>query len=509
MGSAQGDSYLYQPIKGEDLIVDDGLSFSAPFIAKGKRVLSSLKSLSKTRYTATFPSNYEEDAVQLSRFSDFDAKDWLLVSLTIDSKDYIQRLLLINASHHEEGVVISYKGEMLACFFRGFMVKEMPSDEPRSGDDFLEILGIMGEEFAVESDYDDDEDAPIIEVARPQFVAFSKKKIVNLGGSAIQEVPMADDEDEEDIHIEVERPAFVASSSKKPRDLGYSGKPRPRFDKKKNVQPRIEQAESEPKDISNPAPIEVERPAFTPASNKKPLDLGSSSRKRQKPRIKKEEKPAPIPSPVAASKQESKEVTPPTPLPFEPSKQAMPANLSIKEEKGQSITYDFLEDKPREEKAERAPQAVKEEREWVSFGLFKMKPKVSRGERAILNAKGFEHEAHFLEKAREDISVLKNIRISKKCVFVPEIFSDGDHHFEAISSFDHSKWNILAVTIDKEEDVIYCLLDHKEELGFCLLLSFKHHEPHIVLISTKGASLDDRALPYYSYEGLREVVYGK
>ena len=78
-----------------------------------------------------------------------------------------------------------------------------------------------------------------------------------------------------------------------------------------------------------------------------------------------------------------------------------------------------------------------------------------------------------------------------------------------LKNFDINEWDALALTINKDEQVLYVFLANKKEIDFCILVSFKHKGAHVVVISSKGGAIDDRALPYYSYKDLRAIVFNQ
>ena len=134
-----------------------------------------------------------------------------------------------------------------------------------------------------------------------------------------------------------------------------------------------------------------------------------------------------------------------------------------------------------------------------------MKPRVFQGERAVIHEKGNEHVKPFFASALAQLKDISSLRISKNCVFVPEVLGENDPHVLALNAFNVEDYDILALTLDREERPIYALLADKKEKSLVLQVSFKHKGPHLVVHSLKGASVDDRALPYYAYADLRKL----
>ena len=520
--------FRFQPLAGEDTIANDGSSFGAPYLSQARSMLQGIRVLALTPETITYPENYELDAVQEEREDHFEAKEWILAAITVGEYGTPRKALLVHLTHHDEGYLLDLtNGTAIARFYRGFEIQEFPGDVFQDGSLFLTSIGIQEEQYRVQvsdADFDDldedDEEAPVIEISKPSFAPVSKKKIVNLGGSynAIADV----DEDEE-VEIEVERPAFEANSKSKIRNLGSSGQDRKRREIK----------EEEERDVH----IEVERPAFTASNNKKPRNLNvkpdrpkpvkatpaeepeekpteitaitpvfSPVQKQGKPRNLDEKKPV---KPVAKPVEKPEEAPQPSPKDIQIERPAFsahrggkPKNLDRKEEKGQSIIVEPIGFKPAK-KEEVAP--VAEEKNWVPFDALKLKPRVFQGERAVIHEKGNEHVKPFFASALAQLKDISSLRISKNCVFVPEVLGENDPHVLALNAFNVEDYDILALTLDREERPIYALLADKKEKSLVLQVSFKHKGLHLVVHSLKGASVDDRALPYYAYADLRKL----
>ncbi|MBP5217043.1 MAG: hypothetical protein J6038_04325, partial [Bacilli bacterium] len=225
-----------------------------------------------------------------------------------------------------------------------------------------------------------------------------------------------------------------------------------------------------------------------------------------KPAEIKKEEPAPIrkePEPAAIQKE-------PTPVErpaFEARRQGGMRNLHANGDVvNKTIEVDFLGESKPPRVHEEEPAPVVEEKEWASIDVFKLKPRVFKGEQAVIASPKDPKIVPYLASAKTTLSGLTSIRISKNCVFVPEVPAEDDASLKILSEFDPSAWTILALTIDRKEEPIYCLLQKNDQDGVCTLVSFKHKGPHIVMLSKRGASVDDRALPYYDYEDLKKAV---
>ena len=475
--------YLFEAGVHEDILANDGKLAVDEFLS-ARRILNS----------SSYPLHYEEDLVQEERRKHFVLKDWALVSLIMDDKGNITKALIVNLEHHDEGYLVDLRyASIKVAFYRGFDIREFPDMPVQDGKDFLSSIGIEEEEYAVSSDYsleEDDEEAPIIEVEKPRFVANSKKKIVNFGGAEIKEEPEERiEEDDEDLRIEVARPNFEAGKKKQIANLGQSfssididddeevniSVTRPSFvannsKKPRNLNATPDWVRKKKDEVEAPAHIEVEKPSFVASKKGKIRNIvdvkPDAERKIER---------------VTAPKGE----TPAKPS-FQPIGQGKPSNIVMKEE---------------------AKPEVQEERNLVYTDIFKLKPRVFQGERAILHDPKAKGDEKYFEMAKEYLAPLTEIRISKNCVFVPEVMAEDDHHLDLLKSFKLEQWDLLALTLNKDEKVIYAFLAHKEETDYAILVSFKHKGAHIVVVSTRGGAIDDRALPYYSYKELREIVF--
>lgn len=498
---------IYKANKGEDILANDGNSFAAPYFSKVQEALRKVSSIASSQNIFIYPYNYDEDQVQKLRREDFSPSEWVIASVTLDYSGKIKETLLVHKTHQKEGMVLSYPSlNLVSLFYRGFYIIEFEGAEPIEGSLFLETLGIREEVVISEYD-DDDENAPIIEVIRPSFKAISKKKIVNLGYSEIQEI---DEDSDEEVEIEVERPAFVASSNKKPRNLGTYGQKKPAFVKRKRpsvIEKPLEK--EEPESIASP-----EKPAFVPSKGGKPIILKDKAEKKilpPRPLPKKEEpeEAKPIEMVEATQIEEEKIIHVEKPE-FSPSSGNKPKNLH-KGLESRRIVYESIDHatEKKGKETERDPRresrpAEESERSWTSIDVFKLKPRTAFGEAGLFLKKGESPKT--LTDAEREIAGLKSIRISPNCVFVPNVLEDGDMHLGKLSSFDYREWRILAQTLNKNDEPIYNLLQHRKEDGFCILVSLKHRGPHIVMISLKGAAFDDPLFVYMPYAELKKAT---
>ena len=489
--------YLFEAGVNEDIFANDGKLFPDAFEA-ARRVLSSLKRLSFSSTCSIYPVHYEEDLVQEERRNVFSLKDWALAAITMNAEGELHKALIVNLGHHDEGYLVDLRyGSIVVAFYRGFDIREFPDVPVQSGSDFLSSIGIEEEEYAVSSDFsldEDDEEAPIIEVEKPRFVANSKKKIVNFGGGAIldrEEVVEDEENESEDLRIEIDRPSFVAGKKNKIANLGSSFS-------SSSIDEDDEEVE-----------ISVERPSFQAGNNKKPRNLNATTDRKKKIIVKEQPEHIEVEKPVfearkkggvpnitlgrkenkepVAKKEDIKPIEKPSFVPF---RQGNPEILAAKEEK-------------------KAAPSIGEEKNWVYTDVFKLKPRVFQGERAVLHDPKSPRDEKYFEEAKKQLSGVTSLRISKNCVFVPEVLKEDDPHLKEIEDFKLDDWDSLALTLNKDEQVLYLFLASRRENMFSILVSFKHKGAHVVVISTKGGAIDDRALPYYSYSDLRAVVFAK
>ncbi len=540
---ARNDLFLYQAPIGQDIIANDGSSFSAPTFAMLRQKLRGLSELIFASGARKVPLNYDEDAVQAARRYEFDFKEWSLVACSVDGYGEPKTVLLVHQTHLEEGYLLSFPSCLVeVAFYRGFLIEEFPGESPINGEDFLLSIGIKEEYAPLSDSYDDlgedDEEAPIIEVIRPKFTANKKHKILNLGGTETVEAPEEEDE-ESALEIHVDRPAFSGNRKAKIPNLGSSGRSlydeeeeeapytggetkRPEFEARSNKKPRnLDQRpkkEFPKKPVETVDPKEKEAPAFE-ANRKGKIPNLDVKNPHPKP-IKKRPEPAPqkpqvepipeekVEKPVEpiAPKAPSKPIERPA---FEARRQGGMRNLDNPEANwNKTIEIEAVDPRPERKRAPE-PKPLVEEKNWASIDVFKLKPRVFNGEQAIIASPKDPHAVSYLEAAKKNLAPLTSIRISKSCVFVPSVLEEDDPALAPLAQFAFGDWSILALTIDKKEEPIYALLQKKGEDGVCTLVSFKHGSPHIVMFSKKGASVDDRALPYYGYDDLKKAVFGK
>ncbi|MCQ2742183.1 MAG: hypothetical protein MJ239_02660 [Bacilli bacterium] len=485
----------------EDLFANVADSPFSDYLSDARTLLSSLRKLEVKKYATYYPDTYEEDLVQIKRREEFSLTDWILVAITVDFEDTPTKALIINRNAHKEGYVVDLRSRMIeSLFFRGFTIKEDPDAKELDEDAFLESIGVEKEKYVapqiederpiyVEEDEDGEVEYSYV-APLPVFEAQKKGKIVNFGGyEAPIEVEAYEDEDGE-LYIDVEKPTFQAGNSKKPRNLNATPD-RPKYKK------------AEPIYYGE----QFETPAFVPGSSKKPRNLNATP---DRPK-----KVVPV-APKTQEKQGSIEVERPT---FTPSSNKKPQNLERekkrfvpKEDKPVSVTVSSIEErKPVEKPAFEADskkkiknydeEAKKILREWKEDSIYRLRPDVYRRERGVILNLRKEGDATMSAAISLSLSKVKNLAISSKCLFVPNILDDGDPRMKAIYHFDPSKFSIICLSVNEKDEPLLVALNSNEEKGFVLVLSMK--EPVMVeVVSTKGISLDDPALPFFDYESL-------
>lgn len=512
-------TFLYAPGPSQDILANDGASFSAPYFAQVQSALQLVRSLPYGQGATLYPNNYQEDLVQADRRNNFRLSDWFIAAITLDQNGYLLNALLIEKNHHQEGGVYSFASQSLVLgFYRGFLIQESPESPVLNGDDFLASLGFNEtpseekEETALY--YSGQEDGNAAEepegeilVARPVFEANGKRKIVNLGGAEIEE-PAADnnaDSDDEALDIHVQRPAFEAGGKNKIRNLGNS-----------------QSAEDEEDEDEGPKSISVERPTFVAGGHGKPVNLNATpDRPKRKPAISQPEnsdeeteiapqinppRPAfeavstkkvpnldvPAAKPQAKKPSESssetpKPVVPETPVPTPVVKPAFEASS-----KKDIRNFDSV---------------VKEEkRNWTSIDVYKLRPDVYHRERSIIADPSDPNALAFCKKIYDTLKTYSTLGVSSDLLFVPQVLNENDPHLKAVYHFDASAFDLLALTVNGNDEPYLVLLSSKAEPDFCLVVSLKH-QPVLECLSLKGASLDDRALPYLVYPALRAIVF--
>jgi hypothetical protein len=461
--------------------------------------------------------------VQAARRGNFHLSDWLIAAITLNATGYLVNALLVEKSHHQEGGVFDFAHQGLTiAFYRGFRIKESDDAPTLAGEDFLISLGVEEEAPVVEKEetalYFSGEDLPEessednepseILVSRPAFEAGGKRKIVNLGGSETPSEVLEEenpDAAEDEPTINVARPAFEAHGKNKIRNLGNAP-----------------QNDDEEEDEDSDKTIAVARPAFEARGHGKPINLNATpDRPKKKTPVaaiseaeaseepEEEEQPISIATPrpafeaVSTKKVPNLDATPGKPK-AEPAKEV--------ESQPQEVVTETLIAKPIFEAAGKKPirnfdaVVAKEERNWSAIDVYKLKPAVYHRERSIIADPRDPAALAYCAKIKERIAALSSIPVSSDLVFVPALLKENDSHLKAVYHFDPSAWDLLALTVNGEEEPLLVLLANKVEVNFCLVLSLKH-EPILECLSLKGASLDDLALPYLVYPALRKIVF--
>src|SRR5574344_811686 len=525
MEQDQIGTFLFEGQLGQDILANDGTDFSKPYFEQAAILLQGYRALNFLGDARLFPKDYQEDLVQAARRGNFHLSDWLSAAITLNAQGYLVNALLLEKSHRQEGGVFDFSRQGLAiAFYRGFRIKESDDSPTLSGEDYLASLGVeaevpviekpetalyfSGEDLPEDHGEDDEEEPHEILVARPAFEAGGKRKIVNLGGSETPSEVLEEENPEaaEEPTIHVARPAFEARGKGKIRNLGNAptssadeeedndetkniavarpafeagghGKPvnlnaTPDRPKKKAPMPSISHVEPTEEDEDNPAPIVTPRPAFEAVSTKKVPNLDA------KPDTPKA--PAPLESPAPANPEET-----------------MPKSVVSKP------AFEAAGKKPI-----RNVDAVvaKEERNWSAIDVYKLKPNVYHRERSIIADPHDPSALDYCAKVKEKIGTLSSLAVSSDLVFVPAVLKENDPHLKALYHFDPSAWDLLALTVNGDEETLLVLLANQAEPNFCFVLSLKH-EPIVECLSLKGASLDDLALPYLVYPALRKIVF--
>jgi len=450
---------LFAPEAGEEIIANEGTAFSEPFFAEAKKTLLALTSLPFSPNAFVFPLNYQEDLVQADRRAHFDLREWILAAVSTDAGGSTRNILLVHRRCHQEGYVIDLARKVaVVSFYRGFAIKESPESPLLPGEDFLLSIGFEEpSSVALKAEtplyFNSSEDGIPSFVPRPFFEAGGKKRILNLGSGEDPETDVEEDEGGE-IHIEVEKAAFEAGGNKKPRNLGFSSSR------------RIDEPEGDGS-VSN---IEVARPLFEARGNKKPRNLNALPDRPKHVVVSSQPQPSP--------RQEEK-------ILFE--KPAFEASG-----KKEITHFD--------------PVLGKESRNWTSIDIYKLRPDVFHRERSLIADPRDPVQSAFCLRVKEKLRLIKAIPFSDQLVFVPALLPDDDPHLRAAYRFEADKWDLLSLTVDFEDDPLLVLLSNKVEPSFCLVVSVRK-DPLLEVLSLRGVALDDRALPYLSFEQIRKVVF--
>jgi len=524
MEQDQIGTFLFMGQLGQDILANDGADFSRPYFEQASNILMGYRALNFTGDARIFPQDYQEDLVQAARRGNFHLSDWLIAAITLNAAGYLVNALLVEKNHHQEGGVFDFTHQGLSiAFYRGFRIKESDDAPTLGSDDFLTSLGVeeeapivekeetalyfSGEDLSEETS-EDSEPGEIL-VGRPAFEAGGKRKIVNLGGSETPSEVLEEENPEtgeEEVTINVARPAFEARGKGKIRNLGNA--------------PVASEDEEEDDDNKT---IAVTRPAFEAGGHGKPVNLNATP-----DRPKKKAPVASISTPKVSEEQdEDQPISIATPRPaFEAVSTKKVPNLDAKpdqpkakpvkeitpENKPEEIVTESLVAKPVFEATGKKPirnydaVVAKEERNWSAIDVYKLRPAVYHRERSIIADPHDKNALAYCAKIKERIAALSTIPVSSDLVFVPAVLKENDPHLKAVYHFDISAWDLLALTVNGEEEPLLVLLANKAEPDFCLVLSLKR-EPILECLSLKGASLDDLALPYLVYPALRKIVF--
>lgn len=496
------ESFLFKADGRNEIIVNDGSSFTRDIFDGASKIISSYHKMETHPSYIVCPNTYEEDAFQTEERTSFRYSDWLLVALEVDENFEPRQALLMNKFRQEEGFVFDFILEkVIVAFFRYFSIKETFDSPILSQKDFMESinLGVERRETASYLDFDEDDeeeegnyfdDHPL---PKPLFVPNRKTFIPNFGGSG-EALVQETDEEEEELHIEVAKPTFVAGKNKKPLNLNALDRDE-RYEKKKARERKIAE-EEESQDLH----IDVAKPAFVSYSNKKPRNLDA-----------KPDRPKKVPvNPTEELKSEPKieeiKLVKPT---FTPTKQGAIKNLvdekPIKEEEVEIKATPEVESAKEEVKMVVAAPLNNYKQE-PSFNL---RPDVRHKEASLINNPDDSYSFSSCAILYERIKEIKTLRVSVNCLFVPEILPRDSEIFSLAKEFKGEDWLLLSYIHDAEEKPLFALLGNKSIENLAILVSFRHRDPRIVVISAKGISLNDPAYPFYSYKSLVSIVKGE
>lgn len=498
------DAFLFKAEGKNEIIVNDGSSFTRDIFEGANKILASYHKMITHPSAIVCPLGYEEDAFQNEERTSFRFSDWLLVGLEVDENFEPRQALLMNRFRQEEGFVFDFILEkVIVTFFRYFSIKETYDSPILSQKDFLESinLGLERQETPSYLDFDEEEDDqegnyfddhPL---PKPLFVPNKKAFIPNFGGSDVV-AENEEEDDEQELHIDVAKPTFVAGKNKKPVNLNALDRDE-QYEKKKARERRIAE-EEESRDLH----IDVAKPAFVSFSNKRPRNLDAKPDRPKKAGEK---------TPVEDKRNEVKisEIKLAKPA-FTPNKQGGVANLADEPRPTAKLITN-------NEETIKTPIVPKEAEVVVVEPLnnykaepsFNLRPDVRHKEASLINnpqdSYSFSSCAILYEKLKE----IKSLRVSVNCLFVPEIPPISNEAFSLAANFDAKDWMLLAYIHNESEKPLFALLGHKKNENLAILVSFRHRDPRIVVISTKGISLNDPAYPFYSYKNLVAIVRGE
>jgi len=447
--------YLIQPIENLEFIANDGSDFSKDFFEEVNSSMKPLSMLNVDSRCVVNPDNYQEDYVQAYRRSVFTLSDWRVIGVFVDDEGKPIQTVCVLKSNQSEGFIYNLVSNCLVVlFYRGFNIKESADSQIIEGELFLDSIGIAEEtitdyylSYDEEIDFDDGRIIEIQNNLKQDFVPNSKRKILNLGNSIIIDEDIVNNDSDEEILIEVERPKFSGNKKNKIPNLGYS---------------RIKR---QPQPIYKPHvdSTRIEYPIFEATSSKGVKNLGYSTNSNKKPKIV-------IKKPIQTEK------------PIEIKLPSFVPNSQTK-----IVNFDEV--------------IAKENRNWSIIDIYKVKPNVFKGERSIINSKDFIKEISKFKEAENKFKNVRKLDISNDCVFVPNRLNEDNKVFKSLSNFDINKFKSLILVL-KDEEILKSVLYDGEAT---IVVRFDSH-PIVEVISLTGVSLDDRAMPYYSFENILSMV---
>ena len=487
--------YVYQAnlSKGEILLANDSSSFTRPYFESAQLALKGKTSLLPWSHCLYSPSRESEDPVMRSHREAFRISEWILPALIVDLDDRVDSVLLLERAHPEHCVVYSFKENSATVISAGGMEIQEEEGEKMEAKEFLSTLSLplsqpsfapvsnskpinLGYREDEIEDAEEEEDVGPISFAKPNFEPTSKKgKAANLGFSQKIQDEEQEEEGDEDVRIEVQKEVFAPSSSKKPKNLGSS------FFRPK---PRLQVEEDEPEEVA--IDISAKKEDFAPASSKKPRNLDEPKPayiKRplpEKERVNEQEEGERQEEAIAASYQKPAfEPNPQRKAPFAQSPFQKP-------ERPNQRQY---------AKEAEAPQSDKEEKKIDSPSLPVFRPSLHlEKSKTVINdpALQFAHRV-FEGRWRRMLSAFSRVEITPESVFVGASKDDP-----SLSSFDASKFDILACNVDGDNEPYDYLLSEKGNREKCMAVRKEEKSLVLLCLSSVGMQINDPALDFAS-----------
>lgn len=489
--------YVYQAnlSKGEMLLANDSSSFTRPYFESAQVALKGKSSLLPWSHCLYFPSRESEDPVMRSHREAFRVSEWILPALIVDLDDQVSSVLLLERAHPEHCIVYSFQEDSATVISGGGMEIQEEEGEKMEVKEFLSTLSLplsqpsfapvsnskpinLGyREDEIENE-EEEEDVGPISFVKPSFEPTSKKgKAANLGFSQKIQEEEQEEEGDEDVRIQVQKEAFAPSSSKKPKNLGSS------FSRPKAL-PQNEE-EDEPEEVK--IDISAKREDFAPASSKKPRNL-------DEPKPKYVKRPLPDVDPADAEEEEKKteeaiasSYQKPT---FEPNAQLKAPLVQSSFEKPE---------KPNQRRYAKEAEAVeskveeKSEKPLPSLPTFRPSPDFEKSKTVVNDpALQFAHRV-FEGRWRRMVSAFTEVEVTPESVFVEASKDDP-----LLSSFDASKFDILACNVDRDNEPYDYLLSEKGKREVCLAVRKEEKRLVLLCFSSIGMQIYDPSLDFAS-----------